>query len=185
MPTPSLKTTAAITTGVLLTSLLLYHKTELSSFYTSHRGIRGLIRYIWIGDHLPPSIRKSMDDLDDVSQDMTKCEHELELIEIMVQRALLECVDGPTLSTDVNDSETTSAKSKDEIQKQIFEQNPELRKDIGFFSTRLDRLAARIDSVSSYSDYEVKKRKKQLSNNVVTLMEELDRMIATFYLASR
>ncbi|KAL3794604.1 hypothetical protein ACHAWO_008333 [Cyclotella atomus] len=182
----SLKTKAAITTGVLLASFLLYHKSAVSTFCTKHRGFRGLIRYIWIGDHLPPSIRKSVNDLDEICHDMMKCEHQLEQIEIMIQRALLECVDGPTtMSTDMNDPNKTNTESKDEIQKQIFQQNPELRKDIGFFSTRLDRLAARIDSVLSYLDDEVKMRRKQLSNKVVELMEELDNMIAMLHSASR
>ena len=70
-----------------------------------------------------------------------------------------------------------------DIQKQIFEHNSELRKDIGFFSTRLDRLAARIDSVLSNSDEEVKKKKRELSNSAVSLMESLDTMIMSLYLS--
>ena len=176
---PSLKVTAAITAGVAVTSLLVYHRTAVTDYYTNHRGINGICRYIWIGDYLPPNIRQSMDDLDEISQDMSKCEMQLENIEILVQRASLESVDGP-IDQSGTDTDTTP---KEDIQKQIFQQNPELRKDIGFFSTRLDRLAARIDSVLSHSDEDVKKRKKQMSNKVVELMDALDKMVATFYLA--
>ena len=172
-----LKITATITAGIVVTSIIVYHKEEIAKCYNKHRGIQGLARYIWIGDYLPPSIRKSMDELDEISKDMTKCDPQLERIEMLVQRALLESVDGPAL----HDLSEASDSSKEEIHKQIFKQNPELRKDIGFFSTKLDRLAARIDSVLSHGDDEVKIRKKLLSNKAVLMMDGLDSLLASFY----
>ena len=177
----SLKATAAITTGVVLLTVLVYNRTDIADYYNKYRGIEGICRYIWIGDYLPPSIRASLDDLDEISQEMIKCEWQLERIDILVQRALLESVDGSVVTSD--ETKNIDAKTKEEIQRQIFQHNPELRKDIGFFSTRLDRLAARIDSVLSHSDEEVKKRKKKLSNSAVSLMESLDEMIASLYLS--
>lgn len=172
-----LKTTATITAGVVVTSIFVYHKDEISKCYNKHRGVQGFARYIWIGDYLPPPIRKSMDELDGISKDMTKYDPQLERIEILVQRALLESVDGPAL----HDLTETRDSSKEEIQKQIFKQNPELRKDIGFFSSKLDKLAARIDSVLSHGDDEVKIRKKLLSNKAVTMMDGFDNLLSSFY----
>ena len=174
----TLKTTTAtvIATGGVLTCMLIYKKHMISNYYNKYWGIHGIFRYIWLGDYLPPPIRKSMDDLDGISQDLNRSESQLENIETLVQRALLESVDGPF--TYEIDSENANNCSKQEIQTQIFQQNPGLRKEIGFFSTRLDRLAARIDTVLSHSNDEVKKRKKQLSNKVVALMDALDTTIA-------
>lgn len=170
----SLRISAAITTSIALTSLLIYHRSAISSY-----GIIGICRYIWIGDHLPPSIRVSIDCLDEISKELTKCEAHLDRIEIIVQRALLESVDGPVGNADHSDASGINPHSKEEIKNQIFQQNPDLRKDIGFLSSRLDRLAARVDSVLSHSDDEVKKRKKHSSTRVVELMDALDKLVAT------
>lgn len=180
MSTP-LKSTVAITAGVVLFTVLVCHRKEISCYYNKHRGIQGICRYIWIGDYLPPSTRASLNDLENISEEMIECKYQFERIEIVVQRALLESVDGSNVASD--ETQNNDPKSKEDIQKQIFEHNSELRKDIGFFSTRLDRLAARIDSVLSNSDEEVKKKKKELSNSAVSLMESLDTMIMSLYLS--
>ncbi|KAL7489002.1 hypothetical protein ACHAW6_014565 [Cyclotella cf. meneghiniana] len=169
----SMKSTTAIATAVIVSGTLIYKRNVILRFYNEYRGIQGALRYIWIGDYLPPSIRKSMDDLDDLDEIVNECEPQLDHIETLVQRALLESVDGPiSTSNEVN-------ASTEELQKQIFQQYPQLRKDIGVFSTRLDKLAARIDSVISHSDELVKRRKKQLSSKIVLLMNELDKIITT------
>jgi chromosome segregation ATPase len=176
----SLKSTAAISTAVVLTAAVVcQRKDDISKYYHEKRGFQGMLRSIWLGDHLPPAIRKSLDELNDIKEQINKCESQLDHIESSVQRAMLESVDGPTSNkTALNDACDTS---KEEIKKQIFQQNPELRKDIGLFSTRLDRLAARVDSVWSHSDNEVKRRKKQLSDKIVSLMNALDTMLASLH----
>ncbi|KAL3799746.1 hypothetical protein HJC23_010396 [Cyclotella cryptica] len=171
-----MKSTTAIATAVIVTGTLIYKRNAIFSYCNGYRGIQGFFRYIWIGDYLPPPIRKSVDELDELDELVNKCEPQLDHIETLVQRALLDSVDGPiSISNEF-------VGSREELQKQIFQQNPELRKDIGMFSSRLDRLAARIDSVMSHSDEEVKRRKKQLSSKIVLLMTELDKIITTLCL---
>lgn len=141
--------------------------------------MEGFLRLLWIGDHLPPHLRQSMDTLDNVEEKMGKSGEQLEQIEILVERARLESVDGSnTSSSDADEDEMNS----DEVKKQIFQHNPEMRMKIGIFSNKLDTLAASIDSVKSHSDTEVKQRKKHLSTRIVELMNELDRMIASLNL---
>lgn len=111
-----------------------------------------------------------MDDLDDVEKRMVESDEELEQIEISIDRARLERVDGGTTNKDNDESRRQS----------LFQQDPKLRTRIGLYSNTLDKLASSIDSVKSHSDDEVKRRKKALSNNIVELMNELDRMISIF-----
>mmetsp|Transcript_22176 Transcript_22176/g.44404 ORF Transcript_22176/g.44404 Transcript_22176/m.44404 type:complete len:194 (-) Transcript_22176:307-888(-) len=184
--------TAAITaaTAATLAIVLLRRRRSMSSFYQSHRGINGILRYIWIGDHLPPPIRVAMDELDAVEEQMTMAEVQLETIEILIERTLLESVDGPTVaSTGLSDEDRNigdpSNTDRIDLQKQLFQQHPELKKDIALFSNLLDKLAASIDAINSQSDDEVKRRKKGLSTKIVYLMNELDRMMASLNLQMR
>ncbi len=136
-----------------------------------------------MGDHLPPEIRISMNDLDDVERRMDKSQEELETIEISIESARLESLDdGTTMDTAGACGLATDA-SKDVHESMersiLFQQDPTLRTRIGLLSYTLDTLASTIDSVESHSDEEVKKRKKALSNKIVEMMNELDRMIST------
>ncbi len=185
--------TAAITTATAATLavVILRKRRAISYFYQSHRGINGILRYIWVGDHLPPLIREAMDKLDTVEERMTMAEVQLETIEILIERTLLESVDGPTASsTELNDQDQTkkgdpSETDRYDLQKHLFQQHPELKKDIALFSNLLDEMAASIDAINSQSDEEVKRRKKGLSNKIVNLMNELDRMMASLNLQMR
>ncbi|KAL3769036.1 hypothetical protein ACHAW5_005152 [Stephanodiscus triporus] len=174
--TSSKATYAVVAGGAILATtglmLLLHHqqRNSVAKFYRQHRGMSGLLRWVWLGDHLPPHIRRSMDDLDDVEKRMVESDEELEQIEISIERARLESVDGGTTNGDDNESRRQS----------LFQQDPKLRTRIGLYSSTLDMLASSIDSVKSHSDDEVKRRKKALSNNIVELMNELDRMISIF-----
>jgi len=111
-----------------------------------------------------------MDELDGVEILMAKSVQELEQIEVSVERIRLESVDDEIMNSTPSDMENSS----------IFQQNPELRTQIGIFSNNLDKLAAKIDSIKSHSDEEVKQRKKCMSNGIVKLMNDLDTMIASF-----
>eukprot|EP00578_Thalassiosira_sp_NH16_P008154 CAMPEP_0181109166 /NCGR_PEP_ID=MMETSP1071-20121207/18030_1 /TAXON_ID=35127 /ORGANISM="Thalassiosira sp., Strain NH16" /LENGTH=183 /DNA_ID=CAMNT_0023192841 /DNA_START=128 /DNA_END=679 /DNA_ORIENTATION=+ len=174
---PTVKSAAVTTTAVLVTGLLLHQRNAISTCYHRHRGLEGFLRLLWIGDFLPPNIRASMDQLDEVEERMSKSGDQLDHIEILVQRARLESVDGSTSpSCDM---------SRDEVRDKLFHQYPQLRTKIGVFSNKLDTLAASIDSIQSHSDEEVKRRKKQLSNTIVEFMSELDRTIASLNLEVR
>mmetsp|Transcript_23961 Transcript_23961/g.42886 ORF Transcript_23961/g.42886 Transcript_23961/m.42886 type:complete len:188 (-) Transcript_23961:8-571(-) len=177
LSSPSLRSATAAAAVILATGILLHQRNDLLSYYRRRRGMQGLLQLLWIGDFLPPNLRQSMDELDKVEERMGSSEEQLEHIEILVERARLESVDGSTLPAkdDVTSDEL-------ELKSQLFQQNPKLRTRIGIFSNKLDTLAAIIDSVKSHSDEEVKQRKKQLINRIVELMNELDRMIASFNL---
>mmetsp|Transcript_3704 Transcript_3704/g.8107 ORF Transcript_3704/g.8107 Transcript_3704/m.8107 type:complete len:191 (-) Transcript_3704:113-685(-) len=182
LSSPSLRSATAAAAAILATGILLHQRNALTSYYRRNRGMPGLLRLVWVGDCLPPHLRQSMDDLDKVEDRMCKSEDQLEQIEILVERARLESVDGSSSAT----SQTPAADvNSDELKAQLFQQNPELRTRIGIFSNKLDTLAAIIDSIKSHSDEEVKRRKKQYSNRIVELMDELDRMIASLNLSAQ
>ena len=169
-----------VTAGLML---LLQHQRRnfVSEFYRRHRGMSGLLRYAWLGDHLPPQIRQSMNDLDHAEKLMVESEEELEQIEILIERARLESVDDGSTATAASSPAAGAAKDDESRKQSLFQQDPKLRTRIGLYSNTLDKLASSVDSVKSHSDEEVKRRKKTLSNNIVELMNELDRMISTFH----
>lgn len=146
----------------------------------SKYGLAGTVRLIWEGDHLPPHVRESMDTLDELEgASIPKEENVLEQIEVTVETARLNSVDGPASpaknagsAEEVGDS-TVDAGKNDEI----LSQYPHLRKDISTLSYRLDKLAATADSVQSHGNVEVKQRKKQLSSILVKMMERTDALM--------
>lgn len=146
--------------------------------------MEGIARLIWLGDFLPPQLRISMDKLDEIEALMLKSQQELEQIEISVERIRLESVDDDRTMTYSDAAAGTAASSEEttDIQISVFRQKPELRTQIGVYSYKLDTLAASIDSVKSHSDDEVKRRKKQISNGIVKLMNDLDTIIVSFNL---
>lgn len=153
-------------TTVATLAVLLHRRVIAPNF----RSVHGLLRYCWVGDHLPPDVRKSMDALDDVDEKAEKAEEELERIEEDVERAILDSVDGPRTAD--------AAGGDDEAQGFVFRQNPRLRTLTGGLSHRLDALAADVDSIRSRNDMEVRSRKKELSRRIVRAMEHMDGVIA-------
>lgn len=189
----SLKSASVAAATILTTTLLIYKHKTIKTYYKEHRGYKGLLRYIWVGDYLPPKLRQSMDKLDQVEIRITKSDEQLEQIEVLIERARLESVDGSTTNIGTRDDEGTSIQQKqsqsindkitqEELTNRLFQQYPKLRTKIGIFSNKLDTLAACIDDIKSHSDDEVKTRKKYLSNRIVELMNGLDGMIATLNL---
>ena len=184
---PSIKTATIATATILSTALLLYQKDTIKAFYTKHRGYKGILQLIWVGDYLPPKLRKSMNELDKVEVRIVKSDQQLEQIEVLIEKARLESVDGSTKLTprmkNGNSKPQPQAQiSQEELTNRLFQQYPQLRTKIGIFSNKLDTLAACIDDIKSHSDDEVKSRKKALSNRIVALMNSLDEMIATLNL---
>ena len=179
MPMPSilsLRTTSFAAGTILVTVVFLQQRNSIATCYRHRRGIWGIARWIWLGDYLPPQLRQSMDELDEVQTLITNSEQELEQIEISIERIRLESVDDDDDDDEITDSTQTKMASR-----ALFQHNPKLRTQIGIFSNTLDTLAASIDSIKSHSDDEVKQRKKQLSNGIVKLMNDLDSIIASLH----
>jgi len=184
----SIKTASIATATILSTALLIYQKDTIKASYTKHRGYKGILQLIWVGDYLPPKLRKSMNELDKVEVRIVKSDQQLEQIEVLIEKARLESVDGSTKLTprmkngNSSKPQPQAQVSQEELTNRLFQQYPQLRTKIGIFSNKLDTLAACIDDIKSHSDEEVKSRKKALSNRIVALMNGLDDMIATLNL---
>ena len=189
LSSPSIKSATAATAVILLTGIIIQQRQAITTTYRSFRGMEGMLRYIWIGDILPPHIREAMDKLDNVDERMVEAELQLEEIKMLIERVELESVDGPRLlpegEQDLNNTADTKKNNKDGLQKQLFQQYPELRTKIGLFSSRLDKLAYTIDSINSHQDADVKTRKKKKSNKIVGIMNSLDRMVSSLNLGVR
>jgi hypothetical protein len=177
---------AVLVTAAGLVLLLHRRNNSVAEFYNRHRGMAGLLRYAWLGDHLPPEIRISMDELDDVEKRMHTSREELDNIETSIERARLESVDdGTTTATTTAARATPATDTSKDVDESItrrsflFQQDPTLRTRIGMCSNTLDVLASTVDNVKSHSDTEVKKRKKASSDEIVRLMNELDRIVST------
>lgn len=188
MPSPSLKSATAAAAVVITTGVLIHQRNTIT-IIGRHRGIHGILRLLWEGDHLPPHLRQSMDQLEKIEGRMIKSETQLEHIEVLVEKARLDSVDGSTATADADDNnkedKDKDTLSAEEVKASLFQSNPELRTRIGIFSNKLDTIAAQIDDVKSHSDEEVKQKKKQLSNRIVQLMNEMDGMIASLNLEGR
>ena len=178
--------TAVLGAGIpiLATGILFRQRHDIAACYRRHRGMRGVWRLLWLGDSLPPRLRQSVDALDAAEAGVRSAEQQLDTIRILVARAALESVDGPTTAAPAP-ATATGAATGDEARARLFREHPELRTRIGIFSDNLDRLAAAIDAVQSYADAEVKRRKKRLSSDIVALMEGLDGMVASFDVESK
>jgi len=179
-----LKTTSivAATATILTSGLLLFNRAAIKEYYRSRRGTKGIIRYIWLGDYLEPHLRQSMNELDKVEVRIDKSDRQLEEIEILIERARLESVDGSTTPLSISQQTQNEKTTQEELTNRLFQQYPKLRTQIGIFSNKLDTLAACIDDIQSHADDEVKTRKKGLSNRIVDLMNGLDTMIASLSL---
>ena len=116
----SIKTASIATATILSTALLLYQKDTIKAFYTKYRGYKGILQLIWVGDYLPPKLRKSMNELDKVEVRIVKSDQQLEQIEVLIERARLESVDGSTKLT----PRMKNGNSKPQPQAQKTEPNP-------------------------------------------------------------
>ena len=158
-------------TAVTLTAITTIGTTYLVSKY----GLSGALRYIWEGDHLPPHIREAIDILDDVEIRLKKQKKKLDKVEMVVEVARLNSVDSVDDSNadDTNDADNEHAKTKQNVQV-LSNVSPLLSKDLSMLSYTLDKLASEIDSVQSSGDVDVKRRKKEMSGVLVSMMERID-----------
>ena len=143
------------------------------TFLVHRYGFRGTLRLLWEGDHLPPEIRDALDILNDVEQRlMPKEQHRLEQIEVTIETAKLNSVDGPS-------GKSSQVEGKEIRDSNILEQSPRLKKDLSTLSDRLDKLAAKVDSVRSRNDPQLKNRKKCLSSELVSFADRCDSIISS------
>ena len=175
-------------TILLILPIVIYnrYRHNIKSFYHQHRGISGLLRYIWVGDYLPPNIRQSMNALDDVERRLVESTKEMEHISMSIiiddnqkQQTMQHQFD----SEDGNEKTTKNRRRVDYQSPQYYTSSfervdPMLRTRIALYSNTLDTLASMIDSIMSYNDDDVKSRKKSLSNTIVKLMDDLDKLIS-------
>ncbi len=133
----------------------------------SRYGISGALRYVWEGDHLPPHIREVMLVLDKIKVKQRKLQKRLTDIEIMIEMAKLNSVDGEDSDEAVN-----AGRNFDEYN--LNTQMPTLSKDLSILSNDLDILASDIDAVHSYGDFDIRRKKKELSTLTVGMMDTLD-----------
>lgn len=155
-------TTITITTITLVTTCML--GSAISKY-----GVTGTLRYIWEGDHLSPESRESVDTLDGVESKIKKQTKKLEKIEIMVEVERLNSVDDGY----DNSEETKVPQSKNGT----LSISSSLAKDVSILSSTLDRIAGEIDSVQSHGDLDIKKRKKEFSKLLVSMMDKVDRIL--------
>ena len=177
-------------TILLILPIVIYnrYRHNIKSLYHQHRGISGLLRCIWVGDYLPPNIRQSMNALDDVERRLMESTKEMELISMNIiiddnqqQQTMQHQFDGE----DGNEKTTKNRRRADYYQSPLYYSSsfervdPKLlRTRIALYSNTLDTLASMIDSIMSHNDDDVKSRKKSLSNTIVKLMDDLDKLIS-------
>lgn len=133
----------------------------------SQYGLEGTFWYIWEGSPYPPQVRTEFETLQEVETSIAKEDQVLDRLEEAYQRALLESVDGSSEATIVEVWNATLPKQN-------------LEKLIGRVSYNLDLFAAKVDAVPSKQTPALKARKKQLSNQIVKLMQRAD-IFVTFY----
>ena len=148
-----------------LTAIALTSITVTSSYYcyqlVSKYGWEGTLWYIWEGSPYPPELRNEFQSLDDVETSIEKEDRILDRLEEAFERARLNSVDGSSQATLVEEWNSNLPKRN-------------LEKLVGRVSYNLDLYAAKIDAVPSKKHPVLKTRKKQLSNQIVILMQRAD-----------
>lgn len=170
------QSTSSTTTSLVMTSsvillvgvptiiIIQYYHPTISEFYHTHRGLSGLLRYIWVGDYLLPHIRSSMNELDIVEQRLLECTTEMEHI---------------ISSMNISIHDNQQQQQQEGRNPQSPPVDPKYRTRIALYSNTLDTLASMIDSIMTYNDDDVKRRKKYLSNTIVRLMDDLDKLLSS------
>jgi hypothetical protein len=168
----------------------------------SKYGLSGTLRLVWEGDHLPSHIRASIDKLLAIEGNIKKEKKKINTLSVTIETAKLNSVD-EIVMRDEDDVEEQDKEVQEQEQKEekdyeiigdttprneshvppppkrhyILSQVPSLMTDLSRLSYVLDKFAAELDQVSSHSDADVKRRKKELSKKVVDMMEVCDGFI--------
>eukprot|EP00554_Chaetoceros_debilis_P004705 CAMPEP_0194092222 /NCGR_PEP_ID=MMETSP0149-20130528/45925_1 /TAXON_ID=122233 /ORGANISM="Chaetoceros debilis, Strain MM31A-1" /LENGTH=173 /DNA_ID=CAMNT_0038777093 /DNA_START=71 /DNA_END=592 /DNA_ORIENTATION=- len=135
----------------------------------------GTLRFIWEGDHLPLHVRDAIDELEKIEALVKKQKKKLNKVDILMETAKLNSVDhdddNNNTAEEINDGQETSTQKKKHY---ILDQIPAIEKDLGLLSSSLDSLAAKVDSVQSSGDVDIKRQKRELSRTVVGMMDKVD-----------
>jgi hypothetical protein len=158
--------TSSVILLVVPTIIIIYYHPTITEFYHTHRGLSGLLRYIWVGDYLLPHIRSSMNELDIVEQRLLECTTEVE--QIISMNIII-----------IKDNQQQPQQHQEGRNPQSPPVDPKYRTRIALYSNTLDTLASSIDSIMTYNDDDVKRRKKLLSNTIVRLMDDLDKLLSS------
>ena len=154
-----------------LTTIAITSITITSSYYcyqlVSQYGWDGAFWYIWEGSPYPPQVRKEFETLEDVEENIEKESQILDRLEEAYERAQLDSVDGSSEATIVELWNSNLPKRN-------------LEKLIGRVSYNLDLFASNVDAVPSKQDAALKARKKQVSNQIVKLMQRADVYVAHY-----
>ncbi|KAL7579978.1 hypothetical protein ACA910_004971 [Epithemia clementina (nom. ined.)] len=203
----SKSTTLAILAAVggTVTVVLLYNVWEL----VQEHGVQGALYYIWEGDPYPPDIRPYMHRLQSLSDRLKQERQSIQALQRALERARQQSSDLTTTKKNEYNNNTTVVEADQDctalitLWTQYFEDEQSLDDDattsmsmattsknnkvdlkltLGGLSHKLDQLAAQIDAVPSSSAGAaiVKQLKKELSTEIVTLMEQADALIS-FY----
>ena len=164
---PSL-TTLAVTSVTVTSTYFLYQ-------CVSQYGWEGTYWYIWEGDPYPPNVREEFHALDQVETSLRKEERSLDRLEEAYERAKLDSVDGSSEALIVTLWDTNLLNSYKKKKNAMT-----LEKLLAKVSYNLDQYAAKIDSVPSKKHRDLKPRKKEISNQIVQLMQRADVYVARY-----
>lgn len=158
---PSL-VTMAVTSISVTASYCLYQ-------CVSQYGWEGTYWYLWEGDPYPPAVRKEFLALDQVQAALRTEGRSLDRLEEAYERAKLDSIDGSSNTTLVGLWDTSVIRSYKKAKNAMT-----LEKLLAKVSYNLDKYAAQVDAVPSKKHSNLKPRKKDLSNQIVQLMQRAD-----------
>lgn len=157
--------TIALSTAAAATSFFLYQS-------VTEYGVEGTMRYIWEGEPYSPRIREYLNTLEKAATDLEKQQATIAAIEEALERARLNSVDGAsTMEVAKVWVETFRPKN--------------LEKCLAQLDNEIDKISARVDGIvlagdaSSGADI-VKKKKKNLSKNLLLAGERTDALLASY-----
>lgn len=152
-------------------------------------GVNGALRYIWEGDPYSLEIRTCIDTLDKVNHLKKKLSNKVSQLEESFERAKLDSIDYNAPSNNVIQL------WKKYLPKSMQTKNSSddnLRQRLALLSHDADKLAAMVDQVLASSSsrepihilVDIRQRKKIASNEIVLLMERIDKLIDYFQKAT-
>ena len=164
----------AVGTSTLLVTAISLTSIQWLFRYVSRHGWAGAFRFLWQGDPYTPQVRESVDVLEEVESKMASHEIRIDRLEESLARSRLDTIDGGTES----DYFPHRSMIKN-IWTRIYAPR-DLRRDLSQLNSMLDRQAAKVDGVATYSEMPLKIRKKRLSQQLVSLMERVDILLSSY-----
>ena len=173
--------TIGLAIGGAATAVAVYFFVEL----VHEHGFEGALYYIWEGDPYPPHIRSYMHELDESSTKLGQQRDMIDALQSALDRARSFTFQSanqhvPTLTEAWTKCFKHELATKGVSASGINLNTIDLKKVLGGISYILDQIAASIDSIPASVDPIVKQRKKDLSTQIVALMERADTLISTY-----